>query len=488
MDPTLVLIGLALVFGFYMAWNIGANDVANAMGTSVGSGALTLKWAVILAAIFEFSGAFLVGPHVSETIRSNIISPSVFEDAPMQLALGMIAALLAAGAWLQLASYFGWPVSTTHSIVGAVVGFGAVVGGIGEVNWFGPGGVGSIVASWLISPTLSAVIAFIVFRIVLTQIFYKPDPVAAAKKLTPFMVFAVLVTMLLVLTFKGLKPFWKDNFGLSPFDTLPLAIGLGTAMVSGVVGGVIAHRLVKRISPTDVDHAMSDRDMYVARSLRKTVMHLRRIRSVASDDVRAKADALLQETQALQREAQARAANAEASPTSTSFGQVERIFVFLQIISACFVAFAHGANDVANAIGPLSAAVEIIQQNAIPATASVHPGMLALGGVGIVIGLATWGWRVMETIGKRITELTPSRGFCAEFAAALTILLATVYKMPISTTHTLVGAVMGVGLARGIGALNLNTLRDIAVSWVITLPAGAGLAIVFFYLLQAIFL
>lgn len=490
MDPTtIVLIGLALAFGFYMAWNIGANDVANAMGTSVGSGALTLKRAVILAAIFEFAGAFLVGPHVSDTIRNGIISPAVFQDQPMQLGLGMIAALLAAGAWLQLASYFGWPVSTTHSIVGAVIGFGVVVGGASEVNWIGESGVLSIVASWVISPALSSIVAFIVFRFILRQIFYKPDPLAAAKWWTPIMVFCVLVTMLLVVAFKGMTPFWA-RYGLKPFDTLPLTLGLSVALTSGIVGSLVSRRLVVKIGPTEeTELLMSDRDLFVARSLRKAVMHLRRVRSVANNDIRRKADELLQATQALQREAQERAEVAEQmQPTTSSFGQVERIFVYLQIISACFVAFAHGANDVANAVGPLSAAIEIVQTHAIPKQASIHPGLLVLGGIGIVVGLATWGWRVMETIGKRITELTPSRGFCAEFAAALTILLASVYKMPISATHTLVGAVLGVGMARGLSALNLNTLRDISVSWIITIPAGAGLAIVFFYLLQAIFL
>jgi len=488
MTVTIILIGLALLCGLYMAWSIGANDVANAMGTSVGSGALTLKWAVILAAIFEFAGAFLVGPHVSETIRGNIIAPVVFEDAPMKLALGMIAALLAAGVWLQLASYYGWPVSTTHSIVGAVVGFGAVVGGVTEVNWFGSGGVSSIVASWLISPALSGLIAFFIFRLVLTQVFYKPDPVAAAKTATPYIVFAMLMTMLLLLAFKGLGPFWM-RFNLKPFDTLPLTISLTVAATSSVLGAIISHRLVSRVAPEQQPDpaTLGDREVYVARSLRKAVMHLRRIRNVADNDLRERTDQLLQETQALQQAARHRAA-AAPKPSPGSFGKVEKIFVYLQIISACFVAFAHGSNDVANAIGPLSAAIETIRHGVVPVQAVVPFWLLALGGIGIVIGLATWGWRVMETIGRRITELTPSRGFCAEFAAALTILLASVYKMPVSTTHTLVGAVMGVGLARGIGALNLNTLRDIAISWVVTLPAGAGLAIIFFYILQAIFI
>ncbi len=482
---TMILIGLALVFGFYMAWNIGANDVANAMGTSVGSGALTLKRAVILAAIMEFAGAFFVGPNVTETVRKGIVDPAVFVNDPTALVLGMIAALLAAGVWLQVASYFGWPVSTTHAIVGAIIGFGAVVGGLEAINWsWHNKGVAFIAASWVVSPLLSGFIAFVIFRLILTGIFYKPDPVAAAKKATPFIVFAVMVTMMLVLAFKGLKPFWQDNFGLKPLDTLPLTVGLSMAFVAGTLGALISHRLVGRIKSGDPVMAEQSRNLYLARALSKAMMHLRRVRDTAVGDTRGRADRALQDTQAIHSELRSRT---RIGGDHSAFVQVERIFIYLQIISAGFVAFAHGSNDVANAIGPLATAIETAKAGAIPKIAPIPLWILGLGAVGIVFGLATWGWRVMRTIGERITELTPSRGFCAEFAAALTVLLASVYGLPISTTHTLVGGVLGVGLARGIGALNLNTVRDIVVSWVVTLPAGAGLAIVFFYVLRVFF-
>jgi PiT family inorganic phosphate transporter/sodium-dependent phosphate transporter len=495
----MILTGLAMAFGLYMAWNIGANDVANAMGTSVGSGALTLKRAVILAAVMEFTGAFFIGPHVTETVRQGIIDNEMFKvdpDGARMLCFGMLASLLAAGAWLQLASYFGWPVSTTHSIVGSIVGFGCVYGGINTVDWFGgngfniltilsgSGGVASIVASWVVSPLLSGTIAYFVFRFVLKRVFYQPDPVRAARVWTPWIVFVVMVTMMLVLSFKGLKPFWKDNFGLKPLDFWPLTIGLSASVVSGIVGALVSMRLVRKVKADDPALARLQADLYTARAMSKALMHLRRVRSTAVGEARDQAQLALDEAEKLYKQVRDRT---RGNTDSHIYHNVERIFIYLQIISAGFVALAHGSNDVANAIGPLSVVVETAREMSIPETTSVPMWVLGIGGVGIVIGLATWGWRVMQTVGKRITELTPSRGFCAEFAAALTILIASVYKLPISTTHTLVGAVLGVGLARGIGALNLNTIRDIIASWIITIPAGAGLAILFFYGLQMAF-
>ena len=480
-NESIILIALALAFGLYMAWNIGANDVANAMGTSVGSGALTLKRAVILAAIMEFSGAFLVGPHVSETVRKGIVSPDLFIGEPLMLILGMLSALLAAGVWLQVASYFGWPVSTTHSIVGAIVGFGAIYGGLDAVNW---GKVGSIAASWIVSPLLSGVIAFVSFRLILNLIFFKPDPVAAAKRATPYIVFAVMVTMMLVLTFKGLKPFWK-NLGYHHLDALPLTIGLTGAVVAGVLGAVISSLLVRRLDQGEPLVAEMAHNLYTGRALSKAIMHLRRARNNSSGPTREATSVALHQAQTVFSQVHSRDSNVQGEPV---YRHVERIFLYLQVISAGFVAFAHGANDVANAVGPLSVVIETAQTMKVPEeSAPVPVWILALGGIGIVIGLATWGWRVIQTIGKRITELTPSRGFCAEFSAALTILIASVHKLPISTTHTLVGAVLGVGLARGLGALNLSTVRDILLSWLVTIPAGAGLAVIFFKILIFLF-
>ncbi len=473
MEITILLI-IALLFGLYMAWSIGANDVANAMGTSVGSGALTLKRAVILAAVLEFAGAFLVGSHVSDTVRKGIIDPNMFADNPNVLVYGMMAALLAAATWLQFATYFGWPVSTTHSIVGAIVGFGAVVGGVAAVDWLK---VGSIVSSWVISPILSGVIAFTIFSILRRVIFLSDHPVRQAKRITPFIVFLVFIVLTLVLVFKGLKNLHLDlNFGNA----------MALASMVGLLAALISYLLVRRISEEDDGQyeQMKAVSPELISNLKKARKQLRKIKKMANHSVGSKVQSVIGEIDDLETQV-----SQELKPESKipAYKKVERIFVYLQILSASFVAFAHGANDVANAIGPLAAVVSILKTGAVTMKTSVPLWILGLGGIGIVIGLATWGWRVIETIGKKITELTPTRGFSAEFAAAITIIFASKLGLPISTTHTLVGAVLGVGLARGISALNLNMVRDIVISWVVTLPVGAGLAIGFFYILQAIF-
>jgi len=473
MEYQTTLIVLALVFGFYMAWNIGANDVANAMGTSVGSGALTFKRAVILAAIMEFAGAFLVGSHVSDTVRKGIVDPELFAGDPQAFVLGMLSALLAAGLWLQFASYFGWPVSTTHSIIGAIIGFGIVYGGMSAVHW---DQVGTIAVSWIISPLMSGIISFIVFQIVLHRVFYRADPVEAVRKFTPYMVFIVLMIMTLVMVFKGLKNLHLD---LSLSSALLVSSGVG------LIGALLSYVLLRNYKSDDKEEEQQQaRELYVARALQRSTKHLLRAQRAADSDTRDTIDSILELTQATTDTSSKRVNLGSSRP---EFRRTERIFIYLQILTACFIAFAHGANDVANAIGPLSAAVQTAQDGLVAAKATVPLWALLLGGTGIVIGLATYGWKVMETIGKKITDLTPSRGFCAQFGAATTIVIASKMALPISTTHTLVGAVLGVGLARGIGAINLATVRDIAVSWVITIPAGAFLAIVIYLTLGLFF-
>lgn len=403
------LLILALVFGFYAAWNIGANDVANAMGTSVGSKALTLRQAVILAAIFEFLGAVLFGANVSETLEKGLVDPEVFILRPITFVNGMLAALLATGLWLQFASFCGLPVSTTHAIVGAIVGFGAVVGGIDSVLW---GNVVTIAVSWIASPLLGGIIAYILFAVIKQQIFYQPCPLEATKKLLPFIAGMVTLVLSLSMTYRVISP---DRSGSAKI--------VACLVLSGVVS-LIASCLVKRIKTPELKNP--------------------------------------------------------------EFYWTEKIFGYLQISSACLMAFAHGSNDVSNAIGPMAAITTTLQHH-LSENSSFPTWALMLGGVGIVTGLATWGWRVIETIGRRITELTPSRGFCAEFGAALTILAASFFGFPISTTHTLVGAVFGIGLAGGLASLNIKTIRDILVSWFVTIPAGAVLSILCYHVLALIF-
>ena len=479
MEPYLIVIVLlATIFGLYMAWGIGANDVANAMGTSVGSGSLTLRRAVILAAVLEFSGAFFVGTHVSETVRKGIVDPAIFAGDGLSFMLGMLASLLAAGVWLQLASWKGWPVSTTHSIVGALVGFGAVYGGINAVHW---DKVSLIAVSWVVSPLLSATISYLIFRFLLRFIFYDPKPLRSAKKLAPYLVFFVFATLTLTMVFKGLK---NLNLDLSLSTAFAVASGVG------LVAALISVWLVSLINEAEEDKNLENiekvTDPNTVRALEKAVKHLERARLASPARMQDDVSETLDDVRRLRFELQRRY---EFHTSSADYQSVERLFVYFQILSASFVAFAHGANDVANAIGPMSAVISVALAGgqSIAAEAPVPLWVLALGGIGIVTGLATWGWRVMETIGRNITELTPTRGFSAEFGAATTIVLASKLGLPISTTHTLVGAVLGVGLARGLSAINLTTVRDVFVSWVITIPAGAVLAIAFFYALKLLF-
>ena len=414
-----IFLALACVFGLFMAWGIGANDVANAMGTSVGSRALTLKQAILIAAVFEFAGAYLAGGEVTSTIRKGIIDPEVLTDSPELLVYGMLSALLAAATWLLIASIRGWPVSTTHSIVGAIVGFAAVGISVDAVEW---GKVGKIAASWVVSPLLAGSMSFALFISVKKLIFDHENTFERARKYVPIYMWMVGFMISMVTLVKGLKHIGID------FD-----LGMGSKFANAMVVSAFVGLVVAAIGA------------FLLRNVKTT------------GDI-------------------------------NSTDNIERVFGVLMIFTACGMAFAHGSNDVANAVGPVAAVVSTVQSGGLIGAKAVMPWwVLAIGGVGIVVGLATYGWRVIQTIGKKITELTPSRGFAAELAAASTVVLASATGLPISTTHTLVGAVLGVGLARGVEALHLPTIAAIITSWVVTLPAGAGLAVIFFYILSAIF-
>ena len=407
---------LAGFFGLFMAWGIGANDVANAMATSVGSKALTIKHAIIIAAIFEFSGAVLAGGEVTKTIRKGIIDAGGLSATPELLVYGMLAALLAAGCWLLIASSKGWPVSTTHSIIGAIVGFAIVGIGMHAVNW---GKIGFIVASWVISPLLAGVVAFAIFRSVQKLILDTENPFDNAKKYVPVYIFMAGFMISLVTLVKGLKH-----------------VGLETTTMENYTYAVIVGLVIMAIGKYFINRIQFDQ------SLNKDF----------------------------------------------HYASVEKVFGVLMIVTACAMAFAHGSNDVANAVGPVAAVVSIVHNDGAIGQKSMLPiWVLLIGGAGIVIGLMMYGHKVMATVGRKITELTPSRGFAAELAAATTVVMASGTGLPISTTHTLVGAVLGVGLARGMAALNLTVIRNIFMSWIITLPAGGILAIIFFFTLKGIF-
>ncbi|MFA7618841.1 MAG: inorganic phosphate transporter [Thiohalomonadaceae bacterium] len=415
MEYATVYIVLACAFGLFMAWGVGANDVANAMGTSVGSGALTVRQAIIIAAIFEFAGAVLAGGEVTETIRNGMIDSQVLAGAPDLLVFGMLASLLSAGIWLLVASHFGWPVSTTHTIVGAIVGFAAVGIGIEAVHWEK---IVSIIASWVVSPVLAGIVGFALFRSVQVLILEANNPLRAAKRWVPMYMFIVGLVVALVTLRKGLK---HVGLELDTGETYLLSVGLGALLMG--IGNLAIMRM--RLDPS------ADIDFH--------------------------------------------------------FANVEKVFGILMLVTACATAFAHGSNDVANAVGPMAAVIGLAQTGLVNGTTAMPPWILLVGGIGIVVGLVTFGQKVMGTVGSGICELTPSRGFAATLSAAGTVVFASAAGLPISTTHTLVGGVLGVGLARGIAALNLEVVRNIFMSWVVTLPAGAFFAILFFYILRAIF-
>ena len=407
---------IAIVFGLFMTWGIGANDVANALGTSVGSGAVNIKTAIAVAAVFEFLGALLAGQHVTRTIRKGIIDPSSIESNPEILVYGMLAALLAAAIWLLIASIKGWPVSTTHSIVGAIVGFGIVGIGFDSVQW---SKIGSIVASWVVSPVLGGAAAFVLMMSLQRLILDTPTPLRNAHKWAPVYLFLVGFVVSLVTLIKGLKHLKLE---LDFTGSLILSVLIGLAVLA------VGKARIRRVGVDDTTDQVSQHE------------------------------------------------------------RVEKIFAPMIIFTACAMAFAHGSNDVANGIGPLAAVYGLVQSGGEVAQKSAVPiWILVLGGAGIVLGLATYGYRVMQTIGRKITDLTPTRAFCATISAALTVILASRIGLPVSTTHIAVGAVIGVGLARGIAALNLAVVTRIIVSWITTLPVAGVLAAIIFFTLKGIF-
>jgi PiT family inorganic phosphate transporter len=407
---------MAMIFGLFMTWGVGANDLANAMGTSVGSGAVSVKQVIVIAIIFEFLGAVLAGGHVTQTIRKGIIDPSPIINNPEILVFGMLAALLAAGFWLMFASTKGWPVSTSHSIVGAIVGFAIVGIGPEAVNW---NKIIKVVISWIISPAMGGIIAYLLVISTRRLILDTDTPLKNAKKYAPAYVFLVAFIISLVTMFKGLKQLKLD---------LSIGGSLGVSVCFGIIISVVGWLLIRRIeADTDAEQTFQ-------------------------------------------------------------FASVEKVFTPMMLFTACSMAFAHGSNDVANGIGPMAAVVSIVNSGGEVLQSSTLPlWILFLGGGGIVLGLVTLGYRVMLTVGKKITELTPSRAFCAQLAAASTVVIASRTGMPVSTTHILVGAVLGVGLARGLGAVDLRVVLNIVISWVVTLPAGAILAMFFYFTLKGIF-
>jgi PiT family inorganic phosphate transporter len=396
---------IGYIFGFYMAWNIGANDVANSMASAVGARAITIRQAVFIAGILNVVGAVFIGSHVTKTIRKGIVSTDILADPHLAL-IGALAALLAAALWVSFATWKSLPVSTTHSIVGAMIGFGIMAGGFSVINW---GKLGAVVLSWVISPVFSMAIAYLMFKTIVKFILSRDDPASQALKLAPYFISIAFFVVILSFLFK--TPLGKR-----------LAIGIPPALLSAAVLAMGLGFLAVKI-------------------LRKFTKR-------------------------------------------TNLSGEEEIFRKIQIGTACYVALAQGANDVANAIGPLAVIYFIVKTGGVGAKVPVPIFLLLFGGIGIACGIGMAGHRVMDTIGKKITTLTNTRGFSVEFAAATTVMVASKLGLPVSTTHAAVGGVLGVGLARGIEAVNFRIIFKIILYWILTVPAAAITSIVIFKILQ----
>jgi PiT family inorganic phosphate transporter len=407
MTPEYYILIIGYIFGFYMAWNIGANDVANSMASAVGAKAITIRQAIFIAGILNVVGAVFIGSHVTNTIRKGIVSTDILSDPHVAL-IGALSALLAAALWVSFATWKSLPVSTTHSIVGSMIGFGIMAGGFAVINW---AKLAAVVMSWIISPVFSLIISFLMFKMIVKLIMVKKDAFFRALRLSP--VFIGMAAFVVVLSFLFKTPLGKT-----------LSIDAWTALlVALVLGGLIG---------------------YAGQAALK--------RFITSD---------------------------EGDGT-------EQVFRKIQIGTSCYVALAQGANDVANAIGPLAVIYFLVNTGDVGAKVPVPVWLLLFGGVGIACGIGMAGHRVMGTIGTKITTLTNTRGFSVDFAAASTVLIASKLGLPVSTTHAAVGGVLGVGLAGGIEAVNFRIVLQIMLYWVLTVPAAAVTSMILFILLQLV--
>jgi PiT family inorganic phosphate transporter len=396
---------IGYIFGFYMAWNIGANDVANSMASAVGAKAITIRQSIFIAGILNIIGATFIGSHVTQTIRKGIVSTDILADPHLAL-IGALAALLAAALWVSFATWKSLPVSTTHSIVGAMIGFGIMAGGFSVINW---GKLGAVVLSWVISPVFAMVIAFLMFKTIVQFILSRDDPFNQAFKLSPYFIGAAFFVIILSFIF-------KTPLGNTLAIGTPLALII--ALILAIILGFVSLKLLRKFT------------------------------------------------------------------RKTDLTGEEEIFRKIQIGTSCYVALAQGANDVANAIGPLAVIYFLVKTGSVGAKVPVPIFLLFFGGIGIACGIGMAGHRVMDTIGRKITTLTNTRGFAVDFAAATTVLVASKMGLPVSTTHAAVGGVLGVGLARGMEAVNFRIIFEIIVYWILTVPAAALTSILIFKILQ----
>ncbi|MCP6758066.1 MAG: inorganic phosphate transporter [Fischerella sp. CENA71] len=461
------MILIVILLAFYLAFNLGANDVANAMGTSVGSKAVTLKQALIIAGVLEFTGAVLFGQEVSQTIATKIANPDLFATTPQMLAIGMITVLISCGLWLQIATARGLPVSSSHAVVGAIAGFSWVALGVDAIDW---SSIGKITIGWIVTPVISGAIAALFYSQIKRWILEQPHQLLQLNEWIPWlsvMLMGIFGVIVLPSVTQPLAKFLTEKVGIQvPIHDFPL-----------FVGGIAAIAL----------------SLYSWRQLEKGEKEDTEIRGHGDTGTRGQGghgdmkDTVHKEDTLSASPRPIVSASSEASPhlivpaSSSGFSVVEGLFAKFQLLSACFVAFAHGSNDVGNAIAPLAAIIYIHSTGTVPTGGITIPvWILVLGGAGIVTGLAIWGKKVIATIGESIISLQPSSGFCAELATATTILLASRLGLPVSTSHALVGGVVGVGLVQNPNSVKFKTLQGIAAAWLVTVPISAGLSAVIF--------
>lgn len=436
--PMLPILPILLlgILAFYVAANLGANDVANSMGTSVGSKALTLRQALIVAGILEFTGATIFGHEVAETLATQVVNTRFFVGQPEVLLLGMVSVMVACGLWLQIATSWGLPVSSSHGVVGALAGFSWVAAGFQAVDWQT---IGVISVTWLVTPLVSGAIAAGFYGVVKYSILDRAAPMQQLQEWTPWLsaaLFGIFGAIALPTVTAPVNHWIGDKFGLIlPPQDLPLLLGT----VAAVTVTVMIWRSAEAGKNIDnnIDHNLDN--------------------------------------------------NLEKSGKNASANQwlVEKQLAKFQVISACFVAFAHGSNDVGNAIAPLAAISYILRTGEIPgANFQIPVWILILGGTGIVTGLAIWGKNVITTVGEKIISLQPSGGFCAELATATTVLIASRLGLPVSTSHALVGGVVGIGLVQNFRSIRLETMRSIILAWLTTVPLSAVLAAAIFWVLN----
>ena len=472
-----------VIFAFYNAWGGGANDCANSFATAVGSKTLTLKQAVLVASVFEFTGAVLMGSHVTDSVRKNIVSLDIFEDDPGALMLGMLCADLASAIWLTVATYLRWPVSTTHSIIGAIIGFALAYGGDSAVNWEK---TGYIVLSWLVSPLLAGIFSLTFFTFIKKFVFDSLNPFERTEKIFPVLTFVTFFINTLFIIYKGSPALDIDEMPIEKCIGISIGIGVFTASISQFI--YLPYARKRTLASTDsgpdeiemqeVDSSRSSSYINTFSDLEGETQNHHEVDE--EDNLDTRIEKVRQNLTTLITERSENKINELHKNAYHIDEKSDKLCSWLQIFTSCFSSFAHGSNDVANAVAPLATIYSIYTLDRVESTAVVPVWILLIGGVGIVFGLATWGYKIIDKIGRELTKVSPSRGFIIELAAAITVIIASRTELPVSTTHCQVGSVVGCGLSNGKKNVQWKLLKGIVWSWVITLPVTGFLSAALF--------